>query len=270
MKKDYADKEKLQELYYKFGTGKAVADFLGVPYKVLQRYLRRYGITNRIGGRRNINIEFFKDIDTEEKAYFLGFFTADGYVSKDLQRFQINLQEKDKYILERFSQISNCECNLTLRHPIVNGKEYIAYGLNISRRGFVEHMIQHGIVPGKENRKSIPDIKTHLIPHFLRGYFDADGFFSSSHNERINPIYTIGFCGRIDIINAIQYEFEKHNVYFSIYNSKHSPLIYTISASSHIMIQRIYHYLYDTSSIFLLRKKERISEAVKSFCPDVA
>ena len=48
--------------------------------------------------KHNLNKEYFKNIDTEEKAYWLGFIAADGCVykmSKNAHRLQINLSYKD-------------------------------------------------------------------------------------------------------------------------------------------------------------------------------
>lgn len=43
-------------------------------------------------GMWNLNEHFFDVIDTEEKAYWLGFIFADGYVAKDRLTFAMNLQ----------------------------------------------------------------------------------------------------------------------------------------------------------------------------------
>lgn len=54
---------------------------------------------------KNINDSFFEKIDTEEKAYFLGLFYADGcnYINGNASRVALSLQEDDKKILEIFN-----------------------------------------------------------------------------------------------------------------------------------------------------------------------
>lgn len=61
---------------------------------------------NNIKARKNIrnkkyyfNENYFEDINSSDKAYFLGLLTADGNVSKAVN---ISLQKPDEYILEIF------------------------------------------------------------------------------------------------------------------------------------------------------------------------
>ena len=47
------------------------------------------------------NIHFFDEINTEEKAYILGFLYADGYNMEERNTVAISLKKEDSYILER-------------------------------------------------------------------------------------------------------------------------------------------------------------------------
>ncbi len=48
-----------------------------------------------------INDYYFSDIDTEDKAYFLG---TDGYINDKRKYVYLTLQETDKDILEKFNK----------------------------------------------------------------------------------------------------------------------------------------------------------------------
>lgn len=50
------------------------------------------------------NKEYFKQIDTPEKAYWLGFIAADGNVRKDLLKLRIELNIRDYHHLEKFRE----------------------------------------------------------------------------------------------------------------------------------------------------------------------
>ena len=46
----------------------------------------------------------FDQIDTQEKAYWLGFILADGYLNTNKHMLRIKLGDKDKHHLEKFIQ----------------------------------------------------------------------------------------------------------------------------------------------------------------------
>ena len=51
------------------------------------------------------DINYFEVIDTEEKAYWLGFIYADGCISNDnKQQLIIELCKQDKIVLEKFKR----------------------------------------------------------------------------------------------------------------------------------------------------------------------
>src|SRR5271155_4421936 len=53
-----------------------------------------------------VNDNFFEDIDTEEKAYYLGLLFADGCNhSGRVNKIELSLAKQDVYILERLSQL---------------------------------------------------------------------------------------------------------------------------------------------------------------------
>ena len=75
------------------------------------KIVRDGGITPRRTGYRNIILheDFFDTIDTEEKAYVIGFLMADGYVIEQKRgrtnTWGITLQTQDKYTLEKFREL---------------------------------------------------------------------------------------------------------------------------------------------------------------------
>lgn len=54
--------------------------------------------------RVDFNENYFEKIDTEDKAYFLGFIMADGCILKNRNTLKIIIHKKDKHILEDFSK----------------------------------------------------------------------------------------------------------------------------------------------------------------------
>jgi len=267
MKSEYTDQNRLRNLYQQFGSGVQVAAYLNVPYKVLARYLKKYGITNRITQKRNID-NYFQQIDTEDKAYFLGFFYADGYTSIKTSEngFQINLQEQDRVILEQFSLYAHSTYPIRISDVKYQNGTSKQCRLSIYNRAFVNSLISQGCVPGKINRV-FPNLQDTLVRHFLRGYFDADGTFSTSHIERHNPVPNIGYCGNISFMEQVLQVFEAHEIFLHMYyNQRHKTDFVSISASSREMVHRRYSFFYTDATVFLQRKKEKIEQYIQN-CP---
>ena len=59
---------------------------------------------------------FFEIIDTQEKAYWLGFLFADGNVYKKRNSYYIKLSVCDKEVVERFKQDISAEYPITVTY----------------------------------------------------------------------------------------------------------------------------------------------------------
>ncbi len=134
-----------------------------------------------------INENFFAVVDTEEKAYFLGYLYADGYLHKD--KYHIALQqtgEENKEILLKLNKLIESNRPLDFikmskynkRHGLIRGD---VYRLNIDNKKMTYDLIKLGCVQKKSLILKFPttnQVPSHLIRHFIRGYFDGDGCLS--------------------------------------------------------------------------------------------
>lgn len=110
-------------------------------------------------------------IDTQEKAYLLGLFYADGNIGLNQTQCRIDLSLGDKELIFKLKEL----------FPFF----YIHYdrGSKIELGNYCKDLkkdlISNGCLPRKsfDNRNNlhIPNIEDSLIPHFIRGYFDGDG-----------------------------------------------------------------------------------------------
>jgi len=119
------------------------------------------------------NRKYFETIDTEEKAYFLGFMFADGYVVQDkrhIWRVGLELHKRDKNIIKRFSRA------LCSEHPICQKRGRETVYIQIGSKEMAQDLIKHGCVPRKSLILKFPTtVPEHLLRHFIRGYSDGDG-----------------------------------------------------------------------------------------------
>ncbi len=118
-----------------------------------------------------VNETTFDSIDTEAKAYLLGFIAADGYVSRDGLGF--TLHERDKDILETILAITG---STHVIRPITRNR----LALDISSRVLAQRLTALGLGGAKTFTMQSPhEIPTYLLHHWLRGYWDGDGWLTT-------------------------------------------------------------------------------------------
>lgn len=158
----------------------ATLDAIAAKHRVQRSKLRRLLIDRGIRLHRRarkyfFDEDYFASINTEEKAYWLGFICADGYVAK--RHVSIKLAAKDRSHLEKFARLFAVpvfDCEETHSNGEVYKKSYCTLG-SVKLAGTLREK-------GLDNRKtfslspSIYDfVPTRLHSHFVRGYFDGDG-----------------------------------------------------------------------------------------------
>jgi hypothetical protein len=164
-----------------------IAQKMGCSISKVQKYLEREGLTrSNLDSKRLLskltqhNSTFFDNIDTEEKAYWLGFFYADGYLAKNGCVLTINLSWKDASHLQRFANIFQREVLVHERTPDKrNGKSYRVATCSFSCAYLWNALIAKGIKQGNtlsEDISVFEHIPDELIHHFARGFFDGDGY----------------------------------------------------------------------------------------------
>ena len=122
----------------------------------------------------NIDIHYFKQIYTKEKAYWLGFLFADGFIKTNKgvpYRVGIDVSKKDYWIINRFIKDLGLDSKYIQK---LKNKQRISF----SCKEIIRDLIRHGLIPGKNKSNDIkfPQLKTReLNLAFLLGYFDGDG-----------------------------------------------------------------------------------------------
>lgn len=207
--------------------------------------------------KHTVNHSFFKEIDSEDRAYWLGFMMADGCVArtdagKAYNRFEVNLKPGDIGHLEKFKKALSASYPITHKSGY-NAKLEFSYetvGLRINSRESVNHLIKNGITPNKTGKELLPTLSKEMTRHFIRGFMDGDGTITLKR--------TTGFCSAsCKIIEEIRdFIQDEIGVSSNITQNKSDVPIYVISysrAKSKILLD----YLYKDSTIYLDRKFQR-------------
>src|ERR1700687_4461011 len=94
------DVEKICSLY-RLGTSSIkIAKLYNCSYQSITKLLKRNSVdirqpTDRKRTHKLVNENYFTEIDTEEKAYILGFFYADAYNKTDGYQIKLDLANQD-------------------------------------------------------------------------------------------------------------------------------------------------------------------------------
>jgi len=153
--------------------------FNGLDSKQIRSKARALGLSKT----RKFNSDYFNLIDTENKAYWLGFIYADGYIvyNKNNRNYEtgIEIHTNDKYMLDKLNQELGNQHKITSRKRNIefNGYEYISScsRLRIYSKDICDALIEHGVDINKTNSSIYPKVQHNLFMHFLRGFLDGDG-----------------------------------------------------------------------------------------------
>ena len=135
------------------------------------------------GSKYAINHDFFVNINTEEQAYLLGFYVADGNVNEKRKTFRVCISEKDKEIVEMFRKFICPNARWHEYKPYeVNGRNNKIYlghtkiACDINSTKLVRSLVDLGYGYNKTYAHlRLPKLTDELMLHFIRGYFDGDG-----------------------------------------------------------------------------------------------
>jgi len=199
----------------------------------------------------SLDINFFDSIDSEEKAYFLGFLYADGNVSSTSNAIRLELKSSDRDILEKLNGAINSN------NPLHDSNGMSC--LRIHSKHMKESVIRLGLVPRKTHILTFPEwLNPPLYSHFIRGYFDGDG--SISHNS-ITDTYTFSLAGTKEFLSRVQEILIKEcNLNKVSITSAKTISILAYGGSKQLL--RIRDFLYKDATIFLDRKKDIFDKIV--------
>lgn len=251
----------IKENYNKY-TKQQLSEMLGKSKGAIQQKANRMGIKKKSAYFYNKN--FFKDIRTEQQAYWLGFIFADGWITD--YELGIELNENDDNHLRKFNKdiSGNLSVKYRSRKPtVIKGKNVGTRHtcvLKIFSKEIVCDLISHGCMRNKsmliENPKNIPD---EFLRDFIRGYFDGNGYIGT---DKINLKYgskdylrvSIN-SGSIRFINWLSSYLKCIDIdnYIVEDNDNNSFSVYICSDS----LIKFLDYMYDKSTVYLDRKYNR-------------
>ena len=154
----------------------------GIRRQTIAEELRKRGheVIN-YQNRLRLNENVFDVINTEEKAYWLGFMFADGNISSEGHRLEMNLGIKDVDHMEKFRKFLNLETEIKIAKQY--GKGEMQCRLSARNKNIWNQLNNKGCTSKKSLTLQFPDQSifesTLLIYDFIRGYCDGDGYLGA-------------------------------------------------------------------------------------------
>ena len=248
----------------------------GVEAQVFREYIRKWYPDNQAIRYNRYNATVFDNIDTEEKAYWLGFIFADGYITdpeistSHRYKFELSLSSKDEEHLRKFARFVDFTGAIEHRTikscPTGNKNSYPTVRIILNGQHLWETLNSYGCTPRKSLTLKFPDISifknVSLVRHFIRAYFDGDGTigiydskgcyngkeYNYSHNK-----CQCGILGTQEFLSTMC-KYLPFNNKISLHGSKKYPCnAYNIQFVCKEAFA-IAFYLYYKSSVYLDRK----------------
>jgi hypothetical protein len=241
---------------------------------VLQWVQRSGGRTRRNGAhtkhsfktapeRGDLQDSFFSTIDTEEKAYWLGFFAADGYVSKE--QVSLKLAAVDEDHVRAFAAAALPRAGVR-RSTYTNRKSGVTTHAVVASAlapRMVDDLRACGVAARKTDFLKPWDGPPELLPHYFRGLVDGDGWLVTGKNAEL------GLCGPRAVMQALA-EFVR-DTYGYVMSVRPKGSIWTARVKSRGATV-VAHFLYADAKVFLPRKRKTALELAavqypqKSWC----
>lgn len=204
----------------------------------------------------NINEHYFDEINTERKAYFLGFILADGCIYDT--KLIIALQEKDVYLLYDFVR------DLDSNHPIQKHYKYNTYILNIGSKVLTDKLKEIGICERKSYNidfdKVLSYIPLNLRNHFIRGIFDGDGCIKKYKQTYYDKyFYHFSITGLKNVVSWCKEYLGIENKIIQDKRTKSLVTYYCLTRKTSTL-KNIFNIMYKDATIYLNRKYEIFKE----------
>ena len=255
---------------------KKIAEEIQVNPRIVRYYKEKYDIETprevRYSGatKYTINSTFFSKIDTEQKAYWLGFIVADGCISTEAyntKRLSFCINADDKEHLELFKKEVGSDAPVVITETSIKGySSYEQARLRINSTDLCNSLIDAGITPVKSTKESFPaNIPEALECHFWRGFMDGDGRITIYETKGKKQIQ-LSFVGSEEIISRL------HSFLVNQIPFRAKPLqmgaIKSLTLSGKNAIKAC-NILYKDSTVSLKRKQEKYLEGLQLFGEDI-
>lgn len=262
------EEEFVKQNYFEMKTAE-IAKILNRTTNAIELRAHKFGLKK---SPYSCNYHYFDNIDTEEKAYWLGFLTADGWISINTKANAgvtgIELQYGDIEHLRKFNKSISGNYKITDRWkfcPLSKYKDKKNHTclVRIFSLSMYQSLVRLGFSDNKTYNCHIPKIKDELLRHYIRGYFDGDGCFSFGEKT-----FSVRFCMASENLKKdLLYILEGRNysIYKYEYISQYDTQTYSFELSTTHDKVDFLNWIYKDSTIYLNRKYYKYLQVIEKY-----
>lgn len=150
----------------------------------------------------NLKENYFSNIDSNEKAYWLGWIISDGAITyqpkKSKFQLALTIKKSDEDILHLLEQ------DLGVENKVYDSQNGKYKRFNLSSKNIILDLVNLGINQNKSLNVKVPIFDKKYNAAFIRGLFDGDGGFTHYTRSSGQICNELSFCGNIYIISWIR------------------------------------------------------------------
>ena len=269
MKRMTFTNEQLREFSKKIEEGVSLTKLgkdIGVDRNILSREIKKYlsKNTNFSNRKYKLNENYFENIDSYEKAYWLGFIAADGCVyetGSGSKVLSFNLNYRDKNHLDKFLKAIDSTAIIKIIDGAGFGASTKIASLQINSNKMVKDLNNLGIVQRKSLILSKPNIEEKYYYDWIRGYFDGDGSITvelSNGNSQIN------FLGTKEVLDFIQEVLRPEKIN-KLHQNSLNKNTFSLTYGGKSLILQLLDKFYKDPIVYLDRKYEKVLKVHSRF-----
>lgn len=259
------NREELCNRYLNGESLEILSEQFGIKVDTIKKYLQASDVKikySRSNSMDDLYGNIFDCIDTEEKAYWLGFIFADGYISQPPRpTFAMNLSYTDITHMEKLKKFLNYKNDLQIQeiYKASEEKSYKLCRMKVDNKNLWDTLNSYGCTPKKSLTLKFPQenifVSKDLIRHFIRGYVDGDGCITYANKKYAQ----LSILGTKEFLAKLQEYLpcEDKNLYLK--HPENNTNTYTFLVTNKIAYDCM-DYLYNNATIYLDRKYVRYLE----------